>query len=293
MRSRLREGLAGFDRLKDDSRRADSPHGSSHAVLRAGEPKIEKEVAAVAENAGPNPATKQRPPGWEPDYINPSLQRYWDGSQVTAKRRWVSGQWVSEPTPVPDPSTAPPSTAPAGANPSLQYARQFGQQPPPGTATNQRAASTLTAAMAGLFICGVLLIVGSATAWITLSFGLGSVSASGTSISLSHSFVVNGWFTLTAGILLIVLAAMIFVSGDALYRSLGVLVSLVAAGCAIYALVRILQLTSQIHAPTFDNNAINAINQNAGVGWGLIVVLIGAIGAVVCAWSESRAPRSR
>ena len=242
----------------------------------------------MAENVGPNPATRQRAPGWEPDYINPSLQRYWDGSEVTATRRWVSGQWVSESAPAPDPS------APRGADPSLRYTRQFGQPSSPlGTAENQRPAATLTAGIAGLFISGVLLIVGSVTAWITLSFGLGSVSASGTSISLSHSFVVNGWFTLCAGILLVVLAAMIFVSGDPLYRSLGLLISLVAAGCAMYALVRILQLTSQIHTPTFNNTAVNAIKQNAGVGWGLIVALIGAIGAVVCAWSESRVPRSR
>lgn len=241
----------------------------------------------MAENVGPNAATSQRPPGWEPDYINPSLQRYWDGSQVTATRRWVSGKWVSESGPAPDPS------APTGANPALHCTRPSGQSSPLGTATNQRPTTTLTAGIAGLFISGVLLIVGSVTAWITLSFGLGSVSASGTSISLSHAFVVNGWFTLSAGILLIVLAAMIFVSGDALYRSLGLLISLVAVGCAVYALVRILQLASQIQSPTFDNTAINAIKQNAGVGWGLIVVLIGAVGAVICAWSESRAPRSK
>ena len=117
--------------------------------------KPRNEVAAVAENVGPNPATRQRPPGWEPDYINPSLQRYWDGSEVTATRRWVSGQWVSESAPAPDPS------APRGADPSLRYTRQFGQPSSPlGTAENQRPAATLTAGIAGLFISGVLLIVG-------------------------------------------------------------------------------------------------------------------------------------
>ena len=31
--------------------------------------------------------------------MSPNLQKYWDGSGWIAQRRWIAGQWVSEPPP--------------------------------------------------------------------------------------------------------------------------------------------------------------------------------------------------
>lgn len=134
-------------------------------------------------------------------------------------------------------------------------------------------------------LSSVLLIVGSFTPWATLSVFSLSVSVSGTDIAISHQFLVNGWFTLTAGGLLFILACMIVSSGDALFHSLAVLISLLAAAFGIYALVRILQSISR--AP-LSGVAVTAIKPNASVGWGLIVVLVGAAGAVLCAVGGTR-----
>ena len=66
--------------------------------------------------------------------------------------------------------------------------------------------------------------------------------------------------------------------------------SLAAAAVAVYALVRILQAIAQSSAPTFNGVPIKLpVQPNASVGWGLIVLLIGAVGAVLCAFSEAKA----
>lgn len=241
-------------------------------------------VVAVTESMGSNRTPQGKPPGWEPDHVNPNVQRYWDGAAWTATRRWVSGQWVDE--------TVPTSvlTTPVPAAPRQnRYATQPHGQPPSFDAPRvQRPRARVTPAIAGLFICGVLLIVGSVTPWLTLKFGPVSTSASGTQFHLSQSFVVNGWFTLAAGIVLIILATMIIVSDEGLFRSLAFVVSMVAALCAVYALVRILQAISESSSSTLGGALANAVKQDAKVGWGLIVVLVGAIGAVICAFGTTR-----
>ncbi len=225
------------------------------------------------EGSGVRRAQNDRTPGWHPDHINPNLQRYWDGSEWTATRRWVAGKWNDESTPAAEPLTMPP-----GAHPHARPA-------PFGTAASARRTATVTAATGGLMLSSVLLIVGSFTPWATLSVAGLSLSVSGTDISISHQFLVNGWFTLTAGGLLFILACMIVSSGDALFHSLAVLISLLAAAFGIYALVRILQSISRAPLGAF---AIRAIEPNASVGWGLIVLLVGAAGAVLCAVGGSR-----
>ena len=45
---------------------------------------------------------------------------------------------------------------------------------------------TVTAGFGGLFICGVLLILGSVTPWVTVSFVNQSTSVQGTDITISH-----------------------------------------------------------------------------------------------------------
>ena len=232
--------------------------------------------------------TGQKVLGWAPDHLNPNLQRYWDGAQWTATRRWISGRWVEGTAPAPQLPTAP-----SGAHPPHRDAARPAPAPVVGPATSAGPASSVTVGIAGLVLCGVLLIVGSVTPWLTVSFGAVSASTSGTSIPISHAFVANGWFTLGGGILLIVLAALISVSGAPALHTLSLFTALAAAASAVYALVRILQLISQAAAPTFNAALFNASKVNPRVGWGLIVGVVGGIGAVVCAWSESRTPKSR
>lgn len=242
----------------------------------------------MTEGVRSSPTTGEKVLGWAPDHLNPNLQRYWDGSQWTATRRWISGRWVEGPTPAPQPATAP-----SGANPTHRDAAQAGQAPVIGPATSGRPASSVTVGIAGLLLCGVLLIVGSVTPWLTVSFGAVSASTSGTSIPISHVFVANGWFTLCGGVLLIVLASLISASGAPVLRTLSLLTALAAAASALYGLVRILQLISRASTPTFNAAVFNAIKANPRVGWGLIVAVVGGIGAVICAWSEGRTPKSR
>jgi Protein of unknown function (DUF2510) len=228
-------------------------------------------VVAVMEGSEVRRAQNDRAPGWHPDHVNPNLQRYWDGTEWTATRRWMAGRWNDESVPAVDPSTVPP-----GARPQMQPA-------PFATAANAHRTTAVTAATVGLLLSSVLLIVGSFTPWITVSIGNMTVSGSGTDIAISHQFLVNGWFTLTAGGLLFVLACMIVSSGDALFHSLAVLISLLAAAFGVYALVRILQAISQAYPASVKVFALSPLKPDASVGWGLIVVLVGAAGAVLCA----------
>jgi len=117
-----------------------------------------------------------------------------------------------------------------------------------------------------------------------------STSVQGTDITISHSFLVNGWFTLPIGILLLLLTFLGVTSGEPFIRVTLLLLSLAGAAVAVYALVRILQAISQSSTPTFNGVPIKLpVSPNASVGWGLIVLLIGAVGAVLCALSEVKA----
>lgn len=230
------------------------------------------------EGSGSNRPTGEREPGWEPDRRNPNLQRYWDGSEWTAARRWVSGQWFDE-------TLLPPRT------PSmLENAGSSVHASASAKVRRERQTVTVTAGFGGLFICGVLLILGSVTPWVTVSFVDQSTAVQGTDITISHAFLVNGWFTLPIGILLLLLTFLGVTSGERVIRGTLLLLSLAGAAVAVYALVRILQLISQSSAPTFNGVPIKLpVQPNASVGWGLIVLVIGALGAVLCALSEAKA----
>ena len=233
------------------------------------------------EGSGSNRAPSDRVPGWVPDRLNPNLQRYWDGSDWTAARRWVSNQWVDESL-LP---TRPPSM--------LENADSAVRASASGTAKRERQTVTVTAGFGGLFICGVLLILGSVTPWVTVSLANQSMSVQGIDITISHSFLVNGWFTLPIGILLLLLTFLGVTSGEPFIRVMLVLLSLAAAAVAVYAVVRILQAIAQSSAPMVNGVPIKPIKlpvqPNASVGWGLIVLLIGAVGAVLCALMEAKA----
>jgi hypothetical protein len=236
------------------------------------------------EGSGPNRIPTNKIPGWQPDRINPNLQRYWDGSEWTAARRWISGQWVDESGLAPDPESGPP-----GALPTSRYVPQRTQPGSFGTAVQGHATASVTVIDAGLLICSVLVIVGSFTPWLTISVLGHSVGASGTDFSISRSFLVNGWLTLAAGIILFILGCMIVVSAEPFFRTMSLLFSLAAVTFAVYALVRVLQALSETSTPTFDGSTISIpFKPDVNVGWGLIVLLIGALGAAFCAFRETR-----
>jgi hypothetical protein len=237
----------------------------------------------MAEISGAGPSAREKVPGWEPDHINPNLQRYWDGSAWTATRRWVAGQWIDESAPAAGASAVSSGAAPTKKN---QYVRLL---PPASTSAVQtRHAAVVRPAVGGLLICSILLILGAFTPWLTISLAGHGTSVGGTDPGISQLIGVNGWITFSAGILLFVLACMIVVSGEPLFRSVAVLVALGAAGFAIYDLVRILQKISQ--AASANPAGLNTLfRTNNYVGWGLIVTVVGAVGALLFALVRSEA----
>ena len=237
----------------------------------------------MAETSGASRAARDKVAGWEPDHVNPNLQRYWDGSAWTATRRWVAGQWIDESAPVAHASTSSSGAAPTNQN---QYVRL----PPPASASavHTRHAAAVRPAVGGLLICSILLILGAFTPWLTISLAGHSTSVGGTDPGISQLIGVNGWITFSAGILLFVLACMIVVSREPLFQSVALLVALGTAGFAIYDLVRMLQKISQ--ASSASSNPLNAALQTKNyVGWGLIVTVVGACGALLFASLRSDA----
>lgn len=221
-------------------------------------------------------------PGWYPDRMSPNLQKYWDGSSWIAQRRWIAGKWVSE--------TPPGAPEAAGAVPGAGATYPgFGTRASVSTSQARlQTAPTVSGAGLGLLLSSVMLIVGSFTPWATVSLASLSYSASGTDSSISDAIGVNGWITFACGLLLFILACMSMISPEPLFRSGALIVAVVATGFAVYDLVRIIQKTSHSANPSFNGQVIHQLTASASVGWGLIVAVIGAIGALLFAVGEAR-----
>lgn len=223
-------------------------------------------------------------PGWYPDRMAPNLQKYWDGTGWIAQRRWIGGKWVNE---------APPGApAAAGAVPGAgtNYPGYAGR---PSVSTAQgrlQTSATVSLGTIGLMLSSVVLIVGSFTPWLTVSLVGFSYSASGTDSPISSLIGVNGWITFVCGLLLFILACLSVINTEPLFRTAAVVIAVVAAGFAIYDLIRIVQKISQV-APATESiagRAVSGLSPDITVGWGLIVAVIGAIGALLCAISGAR-----
>ena len=128
-----------------------------------------------------------------------------------------------------------------------------------------------------------MLFVGSIGAWATANIGPISFSVSGTNRGVSHSYGVNGWITFALGMALVILAILEVVSDEASLRSLAVLISFVALGFAIYFFARVVHdiATAQPHQSLFPF-------ANVDIGWGIVVLLIGAVGAFAGSISTAR-----
>lgn len=149
----------------------------------------------------------------------------------------------------------------------------------PTTKSNSRTAEI------ALLISSVLLIIGSLTAWATISVFGHSISASGTDNSISTAYSVNGWVTLAMAIVLVAMAALMMAFEDRSLAAVASVVSVVVAGFGAYFLVRILYDISKAHSAAGVPAAFRASEH---VGWGLIVLLIGAAGALVASVSAFR-----
>ena len=234
-------------------------------------------------------ASGKKEPGWYPDRVAPNVQKYWDGTGWIAQRRWLAGQWVSEPVPGMPTGAGAATTTATGAGAGAAYPG-FGSRPYAASPMGRGQQQTVTFGTIGLLISGVMLIVGSFTPWVTVSIASLSISASGTNSGISDLIGVNGWITFAGGVLVLVFVLMAAVSADAVFRTLTLLTAVVVTGFAVYDLVRIVQKISQQSPahPTFNGAPITALQANASVGWGLIVVVIGALGALLCAVGQAR-----
>jgi hypothetical protein len=144
-------------------------------------------------------------------------------------------------------------------------------------------ASSITPPILLLLVGAVMSFVGSMGAWATANIGPISFSVSGTNSGVSQSYGVNGWITFALGLTLVILAILEVVSNEASLRSLAVLVSFIALGFAIYFFSRVVHdiATAQPHQSLFPIASVD-------IGWGIIVLLIGAVGAFAGAVSAAR-----
>jgi hypothetical protein len=199
------------------------------------------------------------------------VQKYWDGSAWIAQRRWIDSRWVNEP---------PGGTADASGAASFR----------PSSTSRSVTTPTLTGAAIGVFCSSVLIIVGSFTPWLTISFAAFSGSASGTDGSISDLIGVNGWITFAGGLVLLIFFCLMAVSPAPLFGSITLVVAAVVAGFAVYDLVRIVQKISQASSvtPAFNASPLRGLQPDITVGWGLIVLVIAALGALAFAIVQAR-----
>ena len=153
---------------------------------------------------------------------------------------------------------------------------------------DRRQASPVDLTLASFLVLmsGIVMMVGSVTAWLTATALGHKVSITGTQIT---SGLLNGWFTFIAGITLLVLGGLLAVSDDAAVRLLAILASFTSLGLAVYDLIRVLHLTSKAHPPASGVGSIGGLlSGGEGLGFGLILVLVAATGAVLASLAARR-----
>jgi hypothetical protein len=231
--------------------------------------------------------------GWYPDRINPTLQNYWNGHSWSAQRQWMSGRWFDvEMTPYAGgvlPAGAVPHHArPSGPIPYQNLTRPL-YTPRPSIAPHRTSTRTVTLAMMGLLVCSVIIIVGSLTPWITVAFGVLSSSVNGNDAGISTVIGVDGWVTFAGGILLFVLVGFTAFTGERAWRVCAVGLALAVGGFATYDLVRIIQKISTFSAASNSSGKVASsilTHFDVNVGWGLIILLVGAFGAILFALGD-------
>jgi hypothetical protein len=227
-------------------------------------------------------------PGWYPVRSNPNEQSYWDGTDWTRRRRWTVGAGWTEVGVTPDvvPVSEPEGPAPRfSANP---YAPR--SIPRSGAAAAASTAPGVTIANFLLLASGIAVMLASITTWVTSSFSSGvavhgstlslSATTSGVDPTVSSTIGINGYVTLTAGVVLMVFAGLMMVSDDSGIRIFASLFALATVGLGIYVVVRLLQKINEARVP--HGTSVN-------LGWGAMLLLGAAVVGALVAISELRA----
>jgi hypothetical protein len=130
-------------------------------------------------------------------------------------------------------------------------------------------------------VSALLLVIGSLAPWVSVSAEGRTLMTNGTDSGISSLIGVNGWVTFAAGLLLFFLVGIIALTRAQVFRLTALVVSLVAGGFATYDVVRIVQKISNITPATTGLPSSLTSLLDVTVAWGLIVMAIGAFGAVV------------
>jgi hypothetical protein len=243
-------------------------------------PEGEASPQPVADTRAAAAGTPPKEPGWYPVRTNPNEQTYWDGRDWTGRRRWSPGVGWTEVGG--DVETAGTVNGPRlSANP---YA--------PHPTTSVAAPSAAPGATVGLLLMlasGIALMLGSITTWISVTagasglFSLGgfhitaTATTNGVAPAVATLIGINGYLTLTGGVVVLLFAGLMMVTDEVSIRIVGCFFAVVTLGLAIYAVVRLIQKINAAH-PLHGTTI--------GIGWGVILVLGAAVIATLVSIAE-------
>ena len=240
---------------------------------------VAPQVASETRTASAGPPPKE--PGWYPVRTNPNEQTYWDGRDWTGRRRWSPGVGWTE---VGDAATVGTMAANGPRLSSNPYA--------PRPTTSVAAPAAAPGATVGLLLMlasGIALMLGSVTTWVTVSsgasglFSLGgfhitaSSTTNGVDPSIASLIGINGYLTLTGGVVVLLFAGLMMATDEMSIRIVGCFFAVVTLGLAIYAVVRLVQKINAAH-PLHGTTI--------GIGWGVILVLGAAVIATLVTIAE-------
>jgi hypothetical protein len=131
-----------------------------------------------------------------------------------------------------------------------------------------------------LLASGVLLVIGSVTTWIHASTTFGSffhlsLSVNGLDPAISGLFGVNGYATLTCGIVMVALSCACMAADDSQLRMLTLVAGLTSLGFCVYFVVRVVQEINDASG-----------HGTATVGVGLILLAIGGFLAAAVSFAR-------
>jgi hypothetical protein len=230
----------------------------------------------------PSAATGAPPkePGWYPVRTNPNEQTYWDGRDWTGRRRWSPGVGWTE--------IGGDADATGTVNGSRLSANPYAPHPTTAVAAPS-AAPGATVGLLLMLASGIALMLGSITTWISVTAGTSGVvslggihitataTTNGVDPSISALLGINGYLTLTGGVVVLLFAGLMMVTDEVSIRIVGCFFAVVTLGLAIYAVVRLVQKINAAH-PLHGTTI--------GIGWGVILVLGAAVIATLVSIAE-------